>query len=252
MPLFVFGVITPSKGVLTYCDYNLSEKKLTLNTCEEYEVVSAIDDTTVFYWKSSEKYIKNDTNYFPTDVVLSDPMGRVNKHCLLFPARVEASVINESKVVGYYDISKFPADLDGPLVGVGQACYDEGVCGHVRKTPIKRFMIHVPYDGKTFEQFSISMFQQTSWSVSCHLSNYKLSHCFWSSSSTDAIAAGVAPNGEVLYVGWGENEYEIIPGYIVPSEHCLYICYDGNEEYFGSDNNYSEYEALTIEDQDGF
>jgi len=35
-------------------------------------------------------------------------------------------------VVGYYDKSKFPADLDGPLVGSGQAWYDEDndVLGH--------------------------------------------------------------------------------------------------------------------------
>ena len=33
------GVFTPSQGVITYCDYNSSEKELTLNTSEEYDVV---------------------------------------------------------------------------------------------------------------------------------------------------------------------------------------------------------------------
>ena len=63
----------------------------------------------------------------------------------------------------------------------------------------------------------------------------------------NAIAAGVAPNGEVLYVGRGEYQYDIIPGYIVPSEKCLHICYGSNERCYNRD-----YEALTVEEQDSF
>ena len=84
----VIGVITPSQGVLTYCDYNSSERELTLKTCEIYEVLLSGDDTTVFFWKSSKGY----TEYFPKGVVLSRPIRKVTKSFLLFPARVEAPV----------------------------------------------------------------------------------------------------------------------------------------------------------------
>ena len=63
-------------------------------------------------------------NYLPGNVVLYS-LGTVPKDCGFFVARVEASVIKESNVVGYYDKSKFPADFDGPLVGVGRGWYDE-------------------------------------------------------------------------------------------------------------------------------
>ena len=249
MPLFVFGVVTPSQGILTYCDYNSSKKELTLNTCEEYEVLSSDNVYTVFYWKSSEGYTEKDINYLPKDVVLSDPIGRVTKTCLLFPARVEAPVIKESKVVGYYDKSKFPADFDGPLVGVGQAWYDEDADVQGHQTPIKSFKVHVPYDGKIFEVVSFQFL------CSCklpELSHFTYPTINWVTVSDghlppNAITAGVAPNGEVLYVGRRGYANDLIPGYIVPSEKCLHICYGSGEHIYSSD-----YEALTIEDQDGF
>ena len=56
IPLLVPGIITPSQGVLTYCDYNSSEKELTLKTSKEYQVVSAGCKPSIFYWKSFEGY----------------------------------------------------------------------------------------------------------------------------------------------------------------------------------------------------
>ena len=249
MPLLVYGVITPSQQVITYCHYSSSEKEvLTLNTSKEYQTLTG-KDSTIFYWMPSEGYTEKDTNYFPEGAVVTDPIGRTDKQFLLFVARVEASVIKECKVVGYYDKSKFPADLDGPLVGVGQAWYDESGHGHVRQTPIKRFIVHVPYGGKIFEAHTFQFL--------CSSKLPKLSHITyppinWVTISDghlppNAIAAGVAPNGEVLYVGRREYARDLIPGYIVPSEKCLHICYGSGEHIYSSD-----YEALTIEDQDGF
>ncbi|XP_065893534.1 uncharacterized protein [Dysidea avara] len=63
---------------------------------------------------------------------------------------------------------------------------------------------------------------------------------------TNAIAAGVAPNGELLYVGRREYSGDVVLGYIVPSEKCLHV------NYFGQHCHNSDYEALTIEDQNGF
>ena len=249
MPLFVPGIITPSQGVLTYCDYNSSEKELTLNTSKEYQVVSAGYKPTIFYWKSSEGNTEKDINYFPKDVLIPDLSGRVNKHYILFVARVEAPVIKESKVVGYYDKSKLPADFDGPLVGTGQAWYDEGIHVQGHKTPIRTFKVHVPYDGKIFE---VPKFQFLCFNKLPALSVYMVTATSWVTLSDghlppNAFAAGVAPNGEVLYVGRKKHQYEMMPGYIVPSEKCLHICYRSDEHCYNSD-----YEALSIEEQDGF
>ena len=247
-PLLSYGVITPSQGVITYCDYNSSERELILNTCEEYLTLMGRDPTILFYWPSSEGFVDKDTNHFPENAVVTDAKGRKDKPFLPFPARVEAPVIKDSKVVGYDDKSKFPADFDGPLVGVGQAWYDED--GHVQghQTAVKHFKVYVPHDGKIFE---VKKFQ---FLCSCKLP--KLSHITyptinWVTVSdgylpTNAIAAGVAPNGEVLYVGRREYSGDVIPGYIVPSEKCLHV------SYFGEHCHSSDYEALTIEDQNDF
>jgi len=136
-PLILYGVITPSQQLITYCDYNSNEKELTLNTSERYHTLIGTDPRIICYWTSSEGYTEKDTNYFPEGAVISDDKGRKDKPYLLFPARVEASVIKESKVVGYYEKSKFPADLDGLHFGFGQAWYDEDATPQGRTTPIK-------------------------------------------------------------------------------------------------------------------
>ena len=248
-PLFVFGVITPSQGVLTYCDYYSSEKELTLSTSEGYDVVLPGDNSTIFHWKSFEGYTEKDKSYFLEDVVLSDEIGRDTKTYLLFAARVEASVIKESKVVGYYDKSKFPADFDGPLFGVGQAWYDEDTDVQDRQIAVRSIKVHVPHDGKILEVYKFQFLCSTK-VPELSYSTYPTIN--WVTVSDghlppNAIAAGVAPNGEVLYIGRGEHEYEIIPGYIVPSEKHLHICYGSDEHVYSGG-----YGALTIEDQDGF
>jgi len=249
MPLLVYGLITPSQQIITYCQYSSSEKEiLTLNTSKEYQTLTGLD-SAIFHWMSSDDYTEKDTNYFPEGAVLTDPIGRADEQFLMFVARVEASIIKESKVVGYYDKSKFPADLDGPLVGVGKAWYDGSVHRHVRQTPIKRFLVHVPYNGKIFEAYSFQFL--------CSSKLPKLSHVTyptvnWVTVSDghlppNVIAAGIAPNGEVLYIGRGEHARDLIPGYIAPSEKCLHICWGCNEYQYTT-----KFEALTIEDQDGF
>ena len=103
--------------------------------------------------------------------------------------------------MGYYDKSKFPADLDGALVGSGQAWYDGGASELI----LNYLKVHVPYDGKVFEvanfQFLCShqllyhnTFPTINWVT---VSNGVL--------PPNAVAAGVAPNGEVLYVCRGRR-----------------------------------------------
>jgi len=238
----VYGVITPSQRVISYCECNSREEEVTLNTSKEYLSLTC-EDSVAFFWVSSDE----DSNHFPKNTVVTGPVRRNDEQVFVFPARVEASVIKESKVMGYYDKSKFPADFDGPLVGSGQAWYDENV--QQRNTiAIKNCEVLVPYDGIIFK---VNRFQ-----VLCYCTIPKLSHITyptinWVTVSDghlppNAVAGGVAPNGEVLYVGRGLHGYDMIPGYIVPFEKCLHICY-GCGEYC-----YNRYEVLTIEEQDGF
>ena len=147
--------------------------------------------------------------------------------------------------MGYYDKSKFPADFDGPLVGVGQAWYDEdaSINVHSHQKLIRSFKVHISYDGKIFE---VTKFQFLCSSKLPKLSHITYPTIDWVTVSdghlpTNAIAAGVAPNGEVLYIGRTEHDYVIIPGYIVPSEKCLHICYSSDEHCYSS-----EYKMLTI------
>ena len=148
--LFIFGVITHSQGVITYCDYSSSGKEVTLAIADQYKNFIP-SDNFIMYWKSSEGYTEKDVNHFLKDIPLPGPIKADDKEYFVFPARVEASVIKESKVVRYYEKSKFPADLDGPLVGSGQVWYDGGARVQNYQTAIRGFNVYVPYDGKIFE-----------------------------------------------------------------------------------------------------
>ena len=245
-------MITPSQRVFTYCCYN--EKKVWLDRSRRHTTVSS-RDSTVYYWMSLEGYTEKDTIFLPESAVVTEQLHRDNNGGFFFPARVKAAVIKESKVVGYYDKSKFPPDFDGPLFGVGQGWCNEDIHDHVRQTPIKNSKVYVPYDGKIYEVYKFQFL--------CAQKFPKLSHITyptinWVTVSDghlppNTIAAGVAPNGEVLYVGRGKvlyyegTKYLMIPGYIVPSENCLHICFGSGEHCCSS-----EYEVLTVENQDGF
>jgi len=107
---------------------------------------------------------------------------------------------------------------------------------------------HVPHDGKIFEVYSFQFL------CSCELpgvSYFTYPTINWVTVSDghlppNAVAGGVAPNGEVLYVGRGNYPSDIIPGYIVPSEKCLHV------SYFSQHCQSYDYEVLTIEEQDSF
>ena len=235
----VYGVVTPSQQVISYFECNGREEEVTLNTSKEYLLLTC-KDSLAFFWVSSDE----DLNHFLTNIIVTYQVTRNGEKVVVFPARVEASVIKESKVVGYYDKSKFPADLDGPLVGVGQAWYDENVQQHIA---IKNFEVLVPYDGAIFK---VNQFQVLWFCTIPKLSHITYPTINWVTVSDgdlppNAVASGVAPNGKVLYVGRGLHGYDMIPGYIVPFEKCLHICYDCGEYC------YNRYEVLTIEERDG-
>jgi len=65
--LVVFGVITHSQGVITYCNYSSSEKELTLTTADNCQFLITFDDS-IMYWKLFESYNEKDVNHFPEEV----------------------------------------------------------------------------------------------------------------------------------------------------------------------------------------
>ncbi|XP_065907124.1 uncharacterized protein [Dysidea avara] len=236
--------------MIAYCDYsNTSDKELTLKLCMRYEALTG-RDSVVFYWKPCDEYSQKAPKYFPEDIVFS---SKTCKPLLYFVARVDPNIIKESNVVGNYNKSKFPADLDGPLVGVGHAWYVEGthVFGHYR-TPISSFNVYVPYDGK--------IFQVSKFSFLCSRRLPRLSHFTYPKDEwvkiyshdlpSNAFPAGIAPDGEVLYVGRAEHlndEYDVIPGYVTPSDMHLHMMWGLQEQIYDSNDGF---EMLVEEVQD--
>ena len=247
-------MITPSQGVITYCDYNSWEDELTLNTSTNYDAPTA-KDSAVFYWKP---FVEN-TKYIPKDVVIMNPLIARHKGYLLFVGLVEVSALKGSKVVGHYDKSKFPADFDGPLVGVGQACYEDKDEYGPRGIEVlmEQFKVHVPHGGKIYEVYKFSFlcskklpdlqpitFPDLNW---VQVSDNHL--------PSNIVAGGVASNGETLYIGRREHNPDessqslVVPGYVTPSSKALHICWNCAEHcYSGLDS----YEVLVTEQPEIF
>ena len=251
---YPFGVVTPSQEMIAYCDYsNTSDKELTLKICVRYEALTGTS-CVVFYWKPCNDFSEKIPNYFPEDIVCSN---RTRKPLFYFVARVDGvNIVKESKVVGSYAKSKFPGDFDGPLVGFGQAWYDKSTPVQGHRTPINSFKVHVPYDGKIYE---VSKF-----SFLCSYQMPSLSHFTYPSDKwvkfyglslpPNAFPAGIAPDGEVLYVGRGErpnysypNYNILVPGYVTSWNKHLYTTWDQEELIY-----YDEYEVLVVENPDLF
>ena len=238
--------------MIVYCDYsNTSDKELTLKLCVRYEALTG-RDSVVFYWKPCDDYSQKTPKYFPEDIVFSN---KTRKSLLYFVARVDPHTIKESKVVGDYNKSKFLADFDCPLVGIGHAWYVEGFREKGHRTPITSFNVYVPFDGKIYE---VSKF-----SFLCSHQLPRLSHFTYPKDEwvkifshrlpPNAFPAGIAPDGEVLYVGRAEcfnSEYDRndeIPGYVTCSDMHLHTTWDQLEIIY----DYSDgFEMLVVEDQD--
>lgn len=258
MYLFIPGIITPSKDSLTFCDYNSHERELPVETVRVDEApchiltgkVAGLRD--LLYWEPAEKFTSHRS--LPRNLLMMDPVVRDHTPCLLFIAQVPPTAVYDSKIIGHYNKTKFPADFNGPIVGVGQAwldenCWENQVAENFYDLKFKSFNVNVFYDGKVFEASNFSFL--------CEYEMPKLSHCTlpelkWETISDgplppNTFPAGVYPNGEILYVGKKQHHREKVPGYVVHTEKCLHLCCGCEEHCYDKG-----YKILTVEEPDAF
>ena len=113
MHLFIPGIITPSKDSFTFCDYNSHESELPLETVRVDEAPCSVLTSKVadvLYWEPAEKFTSSRS--LPRNVLMMDQVVRDYKPCLLFIAQVPPTIVYDSKITGYYNKTKFPADFN--------------------------------------------------------------------------------------------------------------------------------------------
>jgi len=136
--------------------------------------------------------------------------------------------------------------------------YVEGTRAQGHRTPITSFNVYVPYDGKIFK---VSKF-----SFLCSRQLPRMSHFTYPRDEwvkvysshqlpLNVFPAGIAPDGETLYVGRAEHyngEYDAndeIPGYVTPSNMYLHITWDQLELIYDDNDGF---EMLVVENQELF
>ena len=183
-----------------------------------------------------------------------DPQSECHPH-VTFIAKVDnpatATTSDKSEVVGPY---KYFTQIKGPLIGSGEAQVfvdrdDIWPIASPRDSYLNALRVTIPYNGKIFKigtQFSV---------LCCYsipkLHHYTLPELKWETISngplpSNAFPAGVAPNGEVLYVGRKQHKSKhLAVGYVVPSEKRLQLSWERDEYWYES-----EYEVLVVEEDD--
>ena len=249
--LFIPGIITPSKDSFTFFDYNkLLVRTVRVDNAPCHVLTSKIPD--LLYWEPAEKFTSN--HALPHNIVMLDPVVRDDQSCLLFIAQVQPTVVDDGKIISFYDKAKFPADFSGPIVGAGQAWLDfEGL----ENVLVKKFYefrfssynVNVFYNGKIIKAPSFSFLCAYEMPK---LSHYKLPEFKWKFIRNGripikALPAGIYPNGEVLYVGKIQHQGDEIPGYVMPTEKTFHLCWGCAEYCYGND-----YKILTVEEPDSF
>ena len=249
--LSIPGIITPSTDSFTYCDYNSIEDKLSVK-------IVGVDDVSchvltskapdLLYWERAEKF-----SSLPRNIVMLDPVVRDERQCLLFIAQVPSTVIHDGKVIGHYDKAKFPVDFNGPMVGAGQAwldnCWENAFAVNFHDFQFSSYNVNVFCNGKILEAPSFSF-------LCAHempqLSHYTLPELKWENVTdgplpTNALSAGIFPNGEILYVGKGQHKRDEVPGYVVHAEKSFHLCWNSREHCYNEG-----YKILTMEEPDAF
>ena len=245
MQLSIPGIITPSQDSFTFCDYNeytLPVKTVRVDEMPCHILTSKVPD--LLYWEPAEKFISNCS--MPRNIVMFDPVVRDDGPCFLFIALVPPTVVHDGKVIGHYDKAKFPADFNGSFVGAGQAWGNARTLYDYRYSS---YNVNVFYDGKILEAQSFSILCTHEIPKLCH---YTLPELKWEIVTdgplpTNALPAGIFPNGEILYVGKKQHEHDEVPGYVVHTEKSFHLCW--NSEEHCCDEGYS---VLVVEEPDAF
>ena len=228
------GIISPSQKVITYGTYNLHTNKYELVTNKNYEVLtSKIPD--ILYWESIENF--NRQEFLSNAVTIADRQPELDFYppsYIFFIAKVGIPFDQKDKVVGCYSTKSIWSEFNNPLIGFGiiQTRVRLYITCPISKDPyLDAIRALVPYNGNLFEVTNFSVLCCYGVPKLCH---YVLPEIKWESVSDDplpsnAFPAGVAPDGEVLYVGRiqhrsskYENGHSSI-GYIVPSKKCLHV-----------------------------
>lgn len=252
---FLPGIISPSRDSITFIDYNSDAKELPV------EGVSIEGDfpchiltsktSDILYWEPSEKFA--DSCSLPNNILMVNNGVNVDTQCVLFIAQVPPTVVQDGRVIGTYDKAKFPVDFNGPIVGFGQAWMDDDfwenhsadLCNRV----VKAFHVNVLYDGKIFETSNFSFL--------CVYEIPELTHCRLSETNWEAVSdgplppnalpAGVYPDGQILYIGSKQHNFDKVPGYVVDSVKWLHLCWGCNEHCYDKG-----YEILVTQEVDSF
>ena len=226
-------------------------KTITVDRMPFYALTSKVPD--LVYWEPAQKFISNRS--LPRNIVTVDSVLRDHKPCVLFIAQVPPTIVNDGKVIGHYDKAKFPADFDGTIVGAGQAwldnCWENEYAENFYDFRFRSFNINVFYNGKILEAPIECVSVLCTYEMPT-LSHYTLPEVKWEIISdgllpTDALPAGIFPDGEILYVGKNQHRGDQIPGYVVHSEKCLHLCWGSGEHCYDKG-----YKLLIVDEPDAF
>lgn len=212
-----------------------------LVTSRNYEFLT-ITVSDILHWESITALTPQ--QFLHNAVTIMDPKSDMN-HCAFFIAKVDYLIGQEDKVVGHCD-GNFRLDFSCPLFGLGttETWFSKSQSSSYLDT-LKALVL---YDGTIFEVSKFSVLCCYSVPKLCH---YTFPELKWQMVSdgdlpSNAFPAGVAPNGEILYVGRAQHKANLlVPGYVVPSERQLHLGWEDQE--YHHDN---EFEVLKLENED--
>ena len=237
--LFIPGIIIPSQSVIAYINYSSAVDTAELVTSKDYEIlISRVPD--ILYWKSVKSLTQQE--FLHNAVTIMDLQSKIKAP--LFVTKSDVPISPEDEVVGNY--SSTTDHFTRPFFGLGMTktwLLRNGSCSYL--DTLRAF---IPCSGKIFKATKFSVLCCYSIPKLCH---YTFPELKWTTVSDDhlllsAFPAGVAPNGEVLYIGRTQHVADcLVPGYIVPSEHCLHLGWECQEYWYDS-----KYEILELVNED--
>ena len=231
---FIPGIIIPTQSVIAYVNYTPDVKKPEVVTSKNYKfLISRVPD--ILHWES----IKSLTcqQFLCEAVTITEPKSEINPSAF-FVAKVDNPISQEDEVVGHYTGISKKLNFNCPVYGLGTT--ETWFSRSESDSYLETLKALVLYDSK--------IYQVTKYSVLCcysipKLCHYTLPELKWGVVSdgnlpSNLLPAGIAPNGETLYVGRTHHTVNLLaPGYVVPSEKCLHLgwgcqeyCYDNKFE----------------------